>query len=50
MAIAYAPFEDLPPRLTIKQTRPSNEKECDYLLMFFVGGVFLIALSDSLAV
>lgn len=55
MGVAYAPFEDLvPPPVPsfrpVVQAPPSFERdatECNYLVMFFVAGVFLIALADS---
>lgn len=61
MGINYAPFEDLgaprppvydPLRLeAIKKNAPplpkADSTECNYLVMFFVIGVFALALSDA---
>jgi hypothetical protein len=60
MAISYAPFEDVSaPKPPIydplklgavgKVSRPeADATECNYIVMFFVIGVFLIALSDAM--
>ena len=64
MAISYAPFEDMsapkPPvydplklgavsRSGGMMMRPeADATECNYIVMFFVVGVFLIALSDAM--
>ena len=57
MGISYAPFEDStqmvtgpPPRVVRFQERipEKDSTECNYLVMFFVVGVFLIALSDAM--
>jgi hypothetical protein len=55
MGVAYAPFDDPvpPPVPSFRSTAaapPSFERdatECNYLVMFFVAGVFLMALADS---
>lgn len=52
MAVAYAPFEDRPPppRPLLQKSEipvPSNT-ECNYIVMFFVAGVFLLGLADSM--
>ena len=60
MGISYAPFEDTsapkppvydPLKLGAvgKVSRPDvDATECNYIVMFFVVGVFLIALSDAM--
>ena len=60
MGLSYAPFEDpvapRPPSYspikmeTIKNlSAPQQDAtECNYLVMFFVAGIFLMALADSL--
>ena len=56
MGISYAPFEDStqtagpPPRVVRFQEHipEKDSTECNYLVMFFVVGVFLIALSDAM--
>ena len=60
MGISYAPFEDVTaPRPPVydplrterlrKVTRPEvDSTECNYLVMFFVIGVFAIALADAM--
>jgi len=56
MAIAMAPFDEMdpgplgPPRVVKVQPRsvvqnPGNT-ECNYLVLFFIAGVFLMALVD----
>jgi hypothetical protein len=61
MGLAYAPFEDekapKPPALIhlpdgtplAKISLPASDNtECNYVVMFFVIGVFLIAITDSM--
>lgn len=56
MAVAYAPFvEDEPPqvktqpRIVPKSPLPvSDNTECNYIVMGFVVGVFLLGLVDSI--
>lgn len=56
MAVAYAPFgEDespqvkTPPRVVPKSPLPvSDNTECNYIVMGFVVGVFLLGLVDSM--
>jgi hypothetical protein len=61
MGIAYAPFEDAtapkPPiydplrietlKKVVRQPEP-DATECNYLVMFFVIGIFAIALADTM--
>lgn len=57
MGVAYAPFDDpVPPPVPSFRpgapalAAPSFERdatECNYLVMFFVAGIFLMALADS---
>lgn len=60
MGIAYAPFEDLgapkppvydPLRIetikTVVHQPEADATECNYLVMFFVIGIFALALSDA---
>jgi hypothetical protein len=61
MGLAYAPFEDefapKPPSLlhfpdgdplTKVNLSVSDNTECNYVAMFFVIGIFLIAITDSM--
>jgi hypothetical protein len=56
MTVAYAPFEENPPVIPPRKVElPKNAvipvpegTECNYLVMFFVAGVFVIALMDSM--
>ena len=56
MAVAYAPFEDpvapKPPSVVIQNFKGkipvSDNTECNYIVMFFVAGVFLMGLMDSM--
>ncbi len=60
MGLSYAPFEDLaaprppsyvgPERLQIKKVNlpEQDATECNWLVMFFVIGVFTLALTDSM--
>jgi hypothetical protein len=56
MAVAFAPFDDnseapvRPPKLLNKETvlPVSDNTECNYLVMGFVVGVFLLGLVDSM--
>jgi hypothetical protein len=57
MGLSYAPFEDpVAPRppsyspIEIKNlsTPQQDATECNYLVMFFVIGVFALALTDAL--
>jgi hypothetical protein len=55
MGVSYAPFEDpvapRPPSY-IPDYKPQpiqrDATECNYLIMFFVAGVFLLAIVDSM--
>jgi hypothetical protein len=60
MGIAYAPFEDMgepkppvydPLRIetikTVVRQPEADATECNYLVMFFVIGIFALALSDA---
>jgi hypothetical protein len=50
--LSFAPFgADEPPRRTAALAappRPPPGTECNYLVMFFVAGVFLMALVDNI--
>ena len=53
MGLSYAPFETIeapppPPRIEAFKSPSPDATECNYIIMFFVISVFLIALSDSL--
>ena len=58
MVLAYAPIEDerphtRPPPVYKREIRPIHRPaidntECNYIVMAFVGGVFLMGLIDSL--
>lgn len=59
MAVAYAPFEDgdapKPPSAVSVVTQNfkgkipvSDNTECNYIVMFFVAGVFLMGIMDSM--
>lgn len=56
MGLSYAPFEDLaaprpPSYIPVQQkvTLPEQDAtECNWLVMFFVVGVFALALADSM--
>jgi len=52
MGLSYAPFETLekpaPSRIEAIKSPSPDATECNYIIMFFVVSVFLIALSDSL--
>jgi hypothetical protein len=58
MALAYAPFEDPiapkpPSAITVSQTFKgkvpvSDNTECNYIVMFFVAGVFLLGIADAM--
>jgi hypothetical protein len=55
MAVAFAPFDDSPgessrpPRVVVnKGPLPvSDNTECNFIIMFFVAGVFLLGLVDA---
>jgi hypothetical protein len=53
-SLSWAPIDDRPPieyvsRQARVQTAPQvANTECNYLVMFFVAGVFLMALADSM--
>jgi len=57
MALSYAPFEDtwspkpkaymVAPQLP-KGTVSSDNTECNYIVMAFIGGVILMGIMDSL--
>jgi hypothetical protein len=57
MGVSYAPFDDpVAPRppsyMPIADYKPQpiqrDATECNYLIMFFVAGVFLLAIVDSM--
>jgi hypothetical protein len=55
MAISYAPFDDPtpppkpPPVLAPAISVPtSDDTECNYIVMAFVGGIILMGIMDSL--
>jgi hypothetical protein len=55
MAVAFAPFDDSPgessrpPRVVVNKGLPvSDNTECNYIVMFFVAGVFLLGIVDSM--
>jgi hypothetical protein len=54
MAVAYAPFEETPrpppnvPNIKKVNIPVSDNTECNYIVMFFVAGVFLLSLADSM--
>lgn len=56
MAVAFAPFDDssgessrLPKVVVNKGPLPvSDNTECNYIVMFFVAGVFLLGIVDSM--
>lgn len=48
MALSYAPFESRPP--VSREPPPpiiSENSECNYIAMFFVGAVLLMGLVDA---
>jgi hypothetical protein len=55
MAVAFAPFDDSPgessrpPRVVVNKGLPvSDNTECNYIVMGFVIGVFVLGLVDSM--
>jgi len=56
MALSYAPFEDTwspRPKAYVPLQLPkgvvsSDNTECNYVAMFFIGGVILMGIMDSL--
>lgn len=54
MGVAYAPFDD--PPVAAPSFRPvvapaqfeRDATECNYLVIFFVAGVFLLGLADTM--
>jgi hypothetical protein len=54
MAVAFAPFDESPgessrPPLIVNKRLPvSDNTECNYIVMFFVAGVFLLGIVDSM--
>ena len=54
--INYCPFESPKPvesvsRLASEEISPrvvSEDTECNYIVMFFIAGVFVLALSDAI--
>lgn len=58
MALSYAPFDDpvapRPPSFVPPEARTAVRQferdgtECNYLIMFFVAGVFLLGLADAM--
>jgi hypothetical protein len=53
MAVAFAPFDEnespvRPPKVVINKGLPvSDNTECNYILLGFVAGVFLLGLVDA---
>jgi len=54
MAVAFAPFDESeplarPPKVAVNkgQIPVSDNTECNYIVMFFVAGVFLLGLVDA---
>ena len=55
MVISYAPFDE-PPKppppvrmnLVPKNVPASDDTECNYIVMAFVGGIILMGIMDSL--
>lgn len=54
--LSYAPIDDTPPKVQVtKKTPPSpinnkimkNETECSYLVMFFIVGTIVLAITDA---
>jgi hypothetical protein len=55
MAVAFAPFEDeaaqkpLAVKAVVNKGLPvSDNTECNYIVMFFVAGIFLLGIVDSM--
>lgn len=57
MGVAYAPFDDwdaprppsrIPEVLGPPPSIQRDATECNYIIMFFVAGIFLIALADAM--
>ena len=57
MAVAFAPFDDSPgessrpPLIVNKGSNKipvADNTECNYIVMFFVAGVFLLGIVDSM--
>ena len=58
MAVAFAPFDDSPgessrppsvlPIVNKGHFPVSDNTECNYIVMFFVAGVFVLGLVDSM--
>ena len=57
MAISYAPFDDnwapkpiapKPPTPPPRNIPTSDNTECNYIVMAFVGGIILMGIMDSL--
>jgi len=56
MAVAFAPFDESdalvarPPRVAVNKgpIPDSDNTECNYIVMFFVAGVFVLGLVDSM--
>ncbi len=56
MAVAFAPFDESPgessrPSRVVVNKGPipvSDNTECNYIVMFFVAGIFLLGIVDSM--
>jgi hypothetical protein len=56
MAVAFAPFDDSdeslrPPLIVNKGSNKipvSDNTECNYIVMFFVAGVFMLGIVDAM--
>jgi hypothetical protein len=56
MAVAFAPFDDSPgessrPSKVVVNKGPipvSDNTECNYIVMFFVAGIFLLGIVDAM--
>jgi hypothetical protein len=56
MAVAFAPFDDeviqKPPVVKVAVNKGllpvSDNTECNYIVMFFVAGIFLLGIVDSM--
>jgi hypothetical protein len=54
MNLSFCPIDDDPPPMPVvmrrqKRKQPSKENtECNYIVMFFIVGVFLLVIKDQL--
>ena len=54
MAVAFAPFDESeplarPPKVAVNKGLPvSDNTECNYIVMGFVVGIFILGLVDSM--